>query len=425
MLEVRLADSGRTAPADSRRVEDPALTPGSTPAEIRVAAGRLARSLPAGRSDVAVPGLSDERLAAFVEGLRLGSYRFTEARHPAPLASRVRLFGTDDDAGLAVGVRRSDAVGWVRDLINTPAATATPAWIGRQAAAALEPAGVAVEVRDVAWLREHGFGGVLAVGNGSANPPRLVEASWKPRGSARGPHVVLVGKGITFDTGGLNRKVGDGMLTMKTDMAGGATVLGALRLISNERVPVRVTALVPSAENAFSGGSYRPGDVVRHVGGRTSEIVNTDAEGRLVLADALAWAAARLKPTALVDIATLTGAVKLALGLRTAGLFSTSGALARGLETAGSRAGEALWRLPLPAEYESLLRSEIADANNAPGNPGAITAALFLKPFAGAVPWAHLDVAGTARAAEDDGLLSKGGTGFGARLLYEYVRSLV
>jgi leucyl aminopeptidase len=261
------------------------------------------------------------------------------------------------------------------------------------------------------------------VGGGSAAPPRLIEARWRPRGS-RTQHVVLVGKGITFDSGGVNRKPGDSMTMMFTDMAGGAAVLGALHAIAAARLPVRVTALVPAAENMLSGSSYRPGDVIRHVGGRTSEVGNTDAEGRLVLADALAYAAARLKPSVIVDIATLTGAMKVALGLGTAGLFATSDSLAGGLTAAGAAAGEPVWRMPMPAEYEALLESPVADATNSAGNPGAITAALFLRPFVKDVPWAHLDIAGPARAAKDDGMIAQGATGFGARLLAAWVESL-
>jgi leucyl aminopeptidase len=237
-------------------------------------------------------------------------------------------------------------------------------------------------------------------------------------------HVVLVGKGITFDTGGLNRKTGNSMNTMFTDMSGGAAVLGALRVIAAGKVPVRVTALVPAAENMVSGSAYRPGDVIRHFGGRTSEVGNTDAEGRLVLADALAYAAARLKPTAIVDIATLTGAMKIALGLGIGGLFATSDDLASALAAAGEATDEPLWRLPMPADYEGLLDSPIADATNSAGGPGGITAAMFLRPFAADVPWAHLDIAGPARAAEDDGMRSRGATGFGARLLAGWVESL-
>jgi leucyl aminopeptidase len=214
------------------------------------------------------------------------------------------------------------------------------------------------------------------------------------------------------------------MRLMHTDMSGSAAVLAALRAAAAKRLPVRVTALVPLAENSLSGSAYRPGDVIRHYGGRTSEVGNTDAEGRLVLADAMAYAVARMKPTALVDVATLTGAAKVALGLGTAALFATSDDLAAGLEGAGRAAGEALWRMPMPADYEPMLRSDVADATNAPGNPGAITAALFLRPFAGDVSWAHLDIAGPARATAEDGMISRGGTGFGARLLLRWLESL-
>jgi leucyl aminopeptidase len=214
------------------------------------------------------------------------------------------------------------------------------------------------------------------------------------------------------------------MNTMFTDMSGGAAVLGAVHAIAAARLPVRVTGLVPAAENMLSGSAYRPSDVVRHFGGRTSEIGNTDAEGRLVLADALAYAAARLRPSAIVDIATLTGAMKIALGHGTGGLFATCDDLAAGLVAAAVATGEPLWRLPLPAEYERLLDSPIADATNSPGSPGGITAALFLRAFVKDVPWAHLDVAGPARAAEDDGMFSRGATGFGARLLAAWVESL-
>jgi leucyl aminopeptidase len=288
----------------------------------------------------------------------------------------------------------------------------------------LSRAGVDVQVRDETWLAEEGFGGVLAVGGGSASPPRLIEARWHPRGARTGVHAVVVGKGITFDTGGLNLKRGDAMRSMHTDMAGGAAALAALRALAQAKVPVRITVLVPTAENAVSGSAFRPGDVITHVNGRTSEVTNTDAEGRLVLADGLAYACQRLRPTVLLDIATLTGAMKVALGLRTAGLFATDDRLAAALVRAGESVDEQLWRLPLHEDYRGSLDSPVADAVNAPGNPGGITAALFLREFTGGLPWAHLDVAGPARAAADDGYLSRGATGFGARLLARWVESL-
>jgi leucyl aminopeptidase len=271
---------------------------------------------------------------------------------------------------------------------------------------------------------------MLAVGGGAAAGPRLIEASYRPRRGRAGPgadarHIVLVGKGITFDTGGLNLKPADAMRMMHTDMCGGAAVLGALQYIAMRRLPVRVTVLVPAAENSVSGTAMRPSDVIRHVGGRTTEVGNTDAEGRLVLADALAYAVATLKPDAVIDIATLTGAMKLALGLETAGYFANDDELAGRLEQAAADTGEALWRMPLEHAYAGLLDSPVADARNDPGNPGGITAALFLQPFVGDVAWAHLDIAGPARAAEDGPVFARGATGYGARLLGRFVENLV
>jgi leucyl aminopeptidase len=408
------------APAESAQpVELPA-----DPTALRRLAGELARDLGPGGHRLDARGVTGDRLAALVEGLVLGGYRFTRATEPDPGPERIELCGAADDAAVERGNRLAAATVWARDLANVRSNEKTPAWLAVQADRTLTPLGVNITERDIDWLRDQGFGGVLAVGSGSAAAPRLIEASWRPRGARRGEHIVLVGKGITFDTGGLNRKTGTGMNTMFTDMSGGAAVLGALHAIAAAKLPVRVTALVPAAENMLSGSAYRPSDVVRHFGGRTSEIGNTDAEGRLVLADALAYAAARLRPSAIVDIATLTGAMKIALGVGTGGLFATSDEVAHGLAAAGARTGEPLWRMPLPAEYERLLNSPVADATNAPGNPGAITAALFLRPFAKGVPWAHLDVAGPARAAEDDGMFSRGATGFGARLLAAWVESL-
>jgi leucyl aminopeptidase len=413
-VEVRLVREPLSGTAPATEADDPVA--------VRTAAANLARSLPEGRTSMARPGLAGERLTAYVEGLLLGGYRYSLVRAEPQRA--VDLAAEDEPDAVERGLRAGRATLWARDLANTPAATKTPAWLADQARRALEPAGVRVDVRDEHWLAENGFGGVLAVGGGSAAGPRLIHAAWRPRGTAAGAHVVLVGKGITFDTGGINLKRGESMRAMKTDMSGGAVVLAAIRAAAEARLPVRVTALVPAAENAFGAASYRPGDVVRHVGGRTSEITNTDAEGRVVLADALAYAVARLRPSVLVDVATLTGAMKTALGQRTGGLFATSSDLAEQLLAAGAAAGEPLWRMPLAAEYEGQLASEVADANNAPGNPGAITAALFLQHFTGGLPWAHLDIAGPARAAEDDGILAKGATGFGARLLLRWLESL-
>lgn len=402
------------------------------PGDLRLAGAAIARAA-GGDVGVAIP-VSGAQLAALAEGLLLGGYRFDTRPRRAPLP-RAWLLGAGEDAGnsastnaeftedvaFARGVAYAQGAILARELANTRAWTKTPTWVARAATETLTPLGVRVATRDAAWLAAQGFGGILAVGGGAAAPPCLVEARWRPRGAAT--HLVVVGKGITYDTGGYNLKPGASMTGMHTDVSGGAAALGALRVIAALRVPVAVTVLVPLAENAVSGSAMRPGDVIRHYGGRTTEVLNTDAEGRLVLADALAYAARRLRPDALVDIATLTGGIKVALGVQTAGVFTTSDELARDLSQAGQRTGEPLWRMPLPDDYAGLLASQVADANNSPGNPQSITAALFLRPFAGETPWAHLDIAGTARSDADRGVASRGATGFGARLLARWIAS--
>jgi leucyl aminopeptidase len=392
-------------------------------AEIRTTAGNLGAKLTADAT-YDVSSLHGDRLTAFTEGLILGGYTFRlEATAPAPETILATLVGVaaEDRAYVDAGRRNAAATVWARDMANTPSNIKNPQWLATQARL-LSRHGVQVAVHNERWLAQNGFGGMLAVGSGSPSGPRLIEATYAPaKPVSRHQHIVLLGKGITFDTGGLNLKPGDSMKAMPTDMSGAAAVLAALRLIAQRQVPVRVTALVPAAENSFGAGSYRPSDVVRHYGGRTSEIGNTDAEGRLVLADAMAYAVAELKPSALVDIATLTGAMKSALGTRLGGYFATDDALAKDLNLAAEATGESLWRLPLFTDYADTLASDVADATNSPGNPGGITAALFLQPFTGGLPWAHLDIAGPARSAKADGWISRGGTGYGARLLADFV----
>jgi leucyl aminopeptidase len=236
--------------------------------------------------------------------------------------------------------------------------------------------------------------------------------------------VVLVGKGITFDTGGLSLKPNEGMKTMKTDMAGGGVVMAVMGALRDLGVRDRVTGLVAAAENMPSGSAMRPGDVITHYGGTTSEVLNTDAEGRLVLADALAYADAELAPDVMVDVATLTGAAKVALGLRHGALFARDDDLAGALTAAGAAAGEPVWRLPLVEDYRKAIDSDVADVANIERRGfggGSIMAALFLREFTGGRPWAHLDIAGPGRSASDDGELSKGATGYGARLLLAWL----
>jgi leucyl aminopeptidase len=365
---------------------------------------------------------------ALAEGLLLAAYSFTRKASPTPRAlQRVTLVVTDPGAlqpavDQATVVATATAV--ARDLVNTPSLEKTPDWLARSAQTLL--AGLDVRVLDEDDMADKGFGGVLAVGQGSSRPPRFVEATYDG-GGAR--HVVLVGKGITFDTGGLSLKPNDGMVAMKTDMGGAAAVLGALRAVADLRLPVKVTALVAAAENMPSGTAQRPGDVITQYGGLTVEVLNTDAEGRLVLADALVYADRDLQADVVVDVATLTGAMPVALGRRHAGMFASDDALAAQLEQAGDASGELLWRMPLVEDYRVALDSPVADLRNI-GQPklklqgGSITAALFLREFTGGRPWAHLDIAGPARSGADEDEVTKGGTGYGVRLLTAWLEAL-
>ncbi|MCG8915595.1 leucyl aminopeptidase, partial [Actinokineospora sp. PR83] len=386
-----------------------------------------------GRPGVALvlpPDAGPEEAAQFARGLSLGGYRFrVTGEEPKPRLRTARLVVSEPDrrTEVAAAVTRATALAaataYARDLANTPSNVKDPAWLARTAArAAGKVPGLGAVVRDEKWLAEHGFGGVIAVGGGSERPPRLLHLTWAPSG-AEGPHLVLVGKGITFDTGGISIKPADGMHLMRTDMSGGAAVIAAMIAVARLGLPVRVTALVPCAENHVSGSAYRPGDVVRHYGGRTTEVTNTDAEGRMVLADALAYAAAELGADVLVDVATLTGAMKISLGLRTGGLFADSAALADRVVEAGARAGESWWRMPLLDEWAEHVPSDIADVRQCPPGPGGITAALFLREFTAGLPWAHLDIAGPARADRSYDDVVPGATGFAARTLVEFVDS--
>ncbi|KQS60204.1 peptidase M17 [Geodermatophilus sp. Leaf369] len=413
---------GDGTPAEVRTCVSIAVRRGQTLAEH--GATRLVVAL-----DSAAGPAGPEQLRAAAEAAVLAGYRFRDssAPHPPRLASVLLVASTADEGAVERGRVAGGSVAWARDLVATPPNTADPAWLADRAVGRLgELDHVRTTVLGPRQLRAGGFGGVLAVGGGSASAPRLVVAAYDPPGAGTA-HVVLVGKGITFDTGGISVKTTAGMREMKTDMAGGAAVLAALDAAAALGLPVRVTAVVPFAENHLSGSAYRPGDVVTHVGGRTTEVRNTDAEGRMVLADALAHAHRELAATALVDVATLTGAAKTALGARTGALYATDDALADGLLAAGRAAGEPWWRMPLAEEHVAHLRAQldspVADANNAPGNPGATTAALFLQPFTGGLPWAHLDVAGPARAGADHGDTVKGGTGFAVRTLLRWLES--
>jgi leucyl aminopeptidase len=369
-------------------------------------------------------------LEPFVVGLVLAGFSFdwrSSGPSSRPVAA-VTLAELDDswtpalDRAVAIA-----AAGWqARFLATVPSNLKSPAWLASQAESIGSAAGLSVKVWDEADLAKEGFGGILGVGAGSVNPPRLIRLDYAPAGAGRKtPTVVLVGKGITFDSGGLNFKPGEGMSTMKRDMTGGAVVIAVMAALAAVGCQSRVVGLVAAAENMVSGSAMRPGDVLRHypggAAGRTSEVTNTDAEGRLVLADALAYAVAEIKPDVLVDVATLTGAIKVALGQQVAGLYATTDSLAAELLAAGEAAGEPFWRMPLASVYEERLASKIADADNGAGGPGSITAALFLQHFTGGLPWAHLDIASVGDAPADRDEWTAGPTGFGARTLLHWL----
>ncbi len=411
-----------------------------SPADLRAAGAALARANGVGGTVVTTAWTGPADAAAdFVEGLLLASFRLTY-RTAAPARAPVDTFVLaglrSNDTVARSAVRRGQVfglAGWrARAIATTPSREKTPQQLAAWAEEHGAEAGLdRVTVWDEDALAEHGCGGILGVGRASAHPPRLIRLDHRPRRRrSRAGHVVLVGKGITFDTGGLSLKPPDAMMTMKRDVTGGAVVLAVMTALRDLDVGVPVTGLVAAAENAIGADAQRPGDVVTHPGGRTTEVVNTDAEGRLVLADALAYAAAELDPTVLVDVSTLTGAVKTALGTSLGGLYATDDALAAALLTAGRDAGEPLWRLPLVDDYADDNASLIADSRNmggaspSPSGAGSIAAALYLRPFAAGLPWAHLDLSSVGDAARDVGVWTAGPTGFGARLLLRWLTSV-
>ena len=406
-------------------------TGAATPADLRKAAAAVARRAKGSASlalDLRGLAVGEAEVRALLAGLLLASYGFSRKAEPKPrVLQDITLVVTDPSSlqaavDRAVAVTRATAV--ARDLVNTPSLEKTPDWLGKRASELLS--GLEVDVVDEKQLAARGFGGILGVGQGSSRPPRLISAVYDGGGSTT---VVLVGKGITFDTGGLSLKPNEGMLAMKTDMGGAAAVLGTLRAVADLQLPIKVIGLVAAAENMPSGTAQRPGDVLRQYGGRTVEVLNTDAEGRLVLADAIAYADLDLDADVIVDVATLTGAMPVALGKRQAGMFASDDALAGQLEQASADSGERLWRMPLVEDYRVALDSPIADLRNI-GNPkrklggGSITAALFLREFTGGRPWAHLDIAGPARSDADEDEVTKGGTGYGVRLLTRWLEAL-
>ncbi|HEX9653323.1 MAG TPA: leucyl aminopeptidase [bacterium] len=373
--------------------------------------------------------LSDVCQAA-AEGIILASYQFTAYKEvptdqKSTLDEAVFVFegkvGKKVEEGVRWGKFVAEAANFARDLQNHPGNYLTP---GRLAAAAKAMAmanGLDCKILEKQQMEKLNMGALLGVAKGSQEPPKFIILEHKPS-KGKLATVVLVGKGITFDSGGISIKPSDRMEEMKFDMSGGAAVIGTMRAVAQLGMPLHVVGLIPACENLPSGTSMKPGDILRASSGTTVEIVNTDAEGRLILADALHYAR-RYKPAAVIDLATLTGACVVALGNYASGLFSRDKELAEALKIAGEKSGERVWQLPLWDDYNEDIKSDYADIKNSAGRAGgAITAAAFLGKFTQGYPWAHLDIAGTAWTDQEKGYLSKGGTGVGVRLLVEFLR---
>jgi leucyl aminopeptidase len=424
-----IAAVGMDAPAGGDATFDPEVLRRAAGAAVR----GLLQSRPPGSTEdmriaLALPARDSAEAAAVALGALLGGYSFRRYRsEPAPGVSLTVLAHTSD---AAPAVQRAqvlaDAVALVRDLVNTPPSDLVPATFAARAEQVAADGGLVVTVLDEGALADGGYGGILGVGQGSVHPPRLVRLEHAPQGASRS--LVLAGKGITFDSGGLSLKPAKSMEAMKSDMSGAAAVLGAIQAIAALRVPVRVVAYLPLAENMPSGSAQRPSDVLTMFGGTTVEVTNTDAEGRLVLADVLAASAAD-SPDVLIDVATLTGAQIVALGPRVGAVMSNDDALREAVVDAARRAGEAMWPMPLPAELRKGLESAVADLANLPADSrggGMLTAGLFLQEFVpDGVRWAHLDIAGPAfNESPPYGYTPKGGTGSATRTLVQLAQDM-
>ena len=407
---------------------------GISPASLRRAAGDVIRAVPtAARIATTLAEVHPTRAAieAVADGLTLGAYTFTEftstgagdvpAEREAILVLPSSILA-EADAAIERSRVACEAIAFARDLVNTPPGDATPIDIADRV---VERMGDRLEVTvlDEGWLAEQGFGAMLGVAQGSANPPRLVRIDWTPENPLA--HVVVVGKGITFDSGGLNLKTGAGMMTMKADMAGAAAVAGVMDAIATLGARVRITGFMGLVENAIGGNAQRPSDVVTACNGTTIEVAHTDAEGRLVLADVLAHSA-EMAPDVIIDLATLTGSAVAALGPYTAALLSNDDSLRDAVSRAADAAGEPLWPLPLMEDLDVWLDTGTADVHHLGPDkgPDAIMAALFLQRFVGDVPWAHLDIAGPAflDKAHVRGHQPVGGTGYGVATLLAYLQ---
>ncbi|MDW8299418.1 MAG: leucyl aminopeptidase [Anaerolineae bacterium] len=378
--------------------------------------------------------LSAESCAqAYLEGAVLGNYQYHGQKSSAPspeLPETLTLVLPEDAQGDKEAVERGMNIGQVlgeatclaRTLVNLPPNLCTPQHLAETARQIAQQHGLSVQVLDRAEMEALKMGALLGVARGSAIPPQFIILEHQPERATEGKTIVLIGKGITFDTGGYSIKPADSMVAMKNDMAGAAAVLGAMQAIAELKVPRHVVGLVPATFNMISGEAYLPSEVLTASNGKTIEVISTDAEGRLILADALVYAA-RYKPAAVVDIATLTGSIVVALGNAAAGLFTTNNELREALLAAAEATGERLWTMPMYSDYEKLIESKTADIKNSGGrHGGACIGAVFLKHFADYPAWAHIDMAGMADDLPNNPIYPSGASGYGVRLLTEYVR---
>lgn len=392
-----------------------------------VAAGRIPQNAREAAIAVDLPfgQMTPDQAAELALGCRLRAYKFGRYKttrknsEDAPVEAKIMLLSADPAAVRRAWRRHealADSVVMARDLVNEPPNVLFPAEFARRAAA-LKKLGVAVEVHDERALKRLGLRALLAVGQGSANESRVVIMRWN--GGKRGAApIAFIGKGVTFDTGGISIKPAQGMEEMKGDMAGAACVVGLMQALAARKARVNAVGAIGVVENMPDGKAQRPGDIVSSMSGQTIEVINTDAEGRLVLADVLHYVNTRFKPKLMIDLATLTGAIIVALGHEYAGMFSNDERLAERLVKAGEETGERVWRMPLGAEYDKLIDSKVADVKNTGGrHAGSITAAQFLKRFVGNTPWAHLDIAGVGMGSPQSDTNKSWASGFGVRLL--------
>lgn len=377
-----------------------------------------------------LPDHLGEGMEELCEGVLLGDYQFDKYKKKpedeSPFAGIKTLsFSVKDRKKARRAIRQAQvaagATRTARDMAHEPGSSWTPEHFARFARQVGEMEHMKCRVLEKSHLQRSGMGGILGVNRGSAQPPKMIILDYQP--PQHNTTILLVGKGITFDSGGVSLKPAAGMQDMKYDMCGGAAVLAVMQAIGEEKPPVRVIAVVPATDNMSGGDALKPGDIITHYNGITAEVINTDAEGRLILADALSYGIEKFKPDCVIDLATLTGAVIIGLGHHRTGLFSNHDQLAQLLLESGERVGEPLWRLPLGPEYSKQLESDVADVKNVGGKEGgAITAAAYLEKFVDKTPWAHLDIAGTAWDFTKKTYIPKGPSGIGVRTLLDFIR---